>query len=104
MRGTETFSSSEKFCFRTEISCLSAIAAHTKPCRKEFEEKYPKWAEVAYEENLSDVGTWMETLRNTSFNNMRTLQKLQDAVEELYKEAEEEEAMSTGQNGRTNED
>uniref|UniRef100_A0A7S0BRR0 Ferritin-like diiron domain-containing protein n=1 Tax=Rhodosorus marinus TaxID=101924 RepID=A0A7S0BRR0_9RHOD len=83
----------------TDMNIESCLAHE----RKEFEEKYPTWAEVAYEENLSDVGTWMETLRNTSFNNMRTLQKLQDAVEELYKEAEEEDAMSRGQNGRTNE-
>mmetsp|Transcript_2823 Transcript_2823/g.8620 ORF Transcript_2823/g.8620 Transcript_2823/m.8620 type:complete len:208 (-) Transcript_2823:91-714(-) len=80
----------------TEMN-ISACLAHE---RKEFEEHYPKWAETAYNENISDVGTWMESLRDTSYRNMSRLIHLQEAIEDIYRgEQSEVDVESNGPNG-----
>eukprot|EP00188_Purpureofilum_apyrenoidigerum_P001532 Plantae.Rhodophyta-Purpureofilum_apyrenoidigerum.ctg18512.p2 GENE.Plantae.Rhodophyta-Purpureofilum_apyrenoidigerum.ctg18512~~Plantae.Rhodophyta-Purpureofilum_apyrenoidigerum.ctg18512.p2 ORF type:complete len:213 (-),score=40.54 Plantae.Rhodophyta-Purpureofilum_apyrenoidigerum.ctg18512:526-1164(-) len=80
----------------TEMN-INTCLAHE---RKEFEDHYPKWAETAYNENISDVGTWMESLRDTSYRNMCRLIRLQEAVEDIYKgEQDEVDADNNGPNG-----
>lgn len=71
--------------------------------RKEYEEFYPQWAETAYSENISDVGTWMESLRDTSFRNMTRLTRVQQHIEDIYKLEEDQEELESVPNGANTE-